>query len=276
MSLSQAIANTRITITDSTISGNNLLGIQNRNANASIVGTTISGNQYGVQDVGTGPTFSFDITGSIVATNSVDDCLIHTSNQAAADKGYNLDSDRTCGFSPANHSQSGVNPNLGPLQNNGGPTDTQAPVLTSPAVDQIPNPTTVNGNTLCPGTDQRGVSRPQGTKCDIGAVEVTQIAPTQLTTSLTGGSQSGSSITVPTGTPVTDSATLSGTNSSMAGGTLTYTVYSDNTCKTSVANGGTVTVSGGSVPNSNAVTLTNSGTYTGKRRTRATLPTSHR
>jgi Regulator of chromosome condensation (RCC1) repeat len=52
-------------------------------------------------------------------------------------------------------------------------------------------------------------------------------SPTQLSTSLTSGSQSGSSITVPTGTPVTDSASLSGTNSSTAGGTVDYTVYSD-------------------------------------------------
>jgi hypothetical protein len=76
-----------------------------------------------------------------------------------------------------------------------------------------------------------------------------------------GTTQSGASISVPTGTPVTDSATLAGTNVASASGTVTYTVYSNSTCTTKVATGGTVTVSGGMVPTSAAVTLTTPGTY---------------
>ncbi len=48
---------------------------------------------------------------------------------------------------------------------------------TSPAVDAIPvaNCTDANGNPVT--TDQRGVSRPQGKGCDIGAYELIQAVP---------------------------------------------------------------------------------------------------
>jgi hypothetical protein len=59
----------------------------------------------------------------------------------------------------------GVDPLLGPLQDNGGPTYTHALLLGSPAI----NAGTSDG---APSTDQRGVSRPQGPGTDIGAYEV--------------------------------------------------------------------------------------------------------
>jgi hypothetical protein len=64
--------------------------------------------------------------------------------------------------------------NLGPLRDNGGPTLTQAPQRPSVAIDWIDpeNCVDVEGQPLT--TDQRGVDRPQGLGCDVGAVEVTQ------------------------------------------------------------------------------------------------------
>ncbi len=62
------------------------------------------------------------------------------------------------------------------------------------------------------------------------------------------------------GSTVSDSATLSGATAN-AGGTVTYTVYSDSSCSTKFADGGTVIVTGGSVPNSNGVPFTAPGTY---------------
>ena len=59
----------------------------------------------------------------------------------------------------------GQDPSLGPLQNNGGPTLTQAPLHGSPAIDH-------GDNAGCPAIDQRGWHRPIGLSCDIGAVEV--------------------------------------------------------------------------------------------------------
>jgi hypothetical protein len=58
----------------------------------------------------------------------------------------------------------GVDPMLGPLQDNGGPTWTHALLQGSPAIDAgVP--------TGAPADDQRGVSRPQGLGVDIGAFE---------------------------------------------------------------------------------------------------------
>jgi hypothetical protein len=64
-----------------------------------------------------------------------------------------------------------TNPQLGPLQNNGGPTPTQALPAGSPAVD-AGSCTDILGAQLT--IDQRGVPRPQpaGGKCDIGAYEL--------------------------------------------------------------------------------------------------------
>jgi hypothetical protein len=58
----------------------------------------------------------------------------------------------------------GVDPMLGPLQDNGGPTWTHALLQGSPAID-AGDP---NG---APAYDQRGVPRPQGPGVDIGAFE---------------------------------------------------------------------------------------------------------
>jgi hypothetical protein len=86
-------------------------------------------------------------------------------------------------------------------------------------------------------------------------------APTQTSTSLSGGGKSGASISVPTNTAVTDQATLSGANAATAGGTVTYKVYSDAACSVSAGSGGTVNVTGGVVPGSSSVSLPTAGTY---------------
>jgi CSLREA domain-containing protein len=57
-----------------------------------------------------------------------------------------------------------IDPKLGPLTDNGGPTRTHALLLGSPAIDAASTPD-------CPTTDQRRVLRPQGAACDIGSYE---------------------------------------------------------------------------------------------------------
>jgi hypothetical protein len=86
-------------------------------------------------------------------------------------------------------------------------------------------------------------------------------APTTLTTTLSGGGQSGTTISVPTDTAVTDTAHLTGTNAANAGGSVTYSVYSDSACTVAAGSGGTVNVTDGSVPASNPVALSGAGTY---------------
>jgi hypothetical protein len=78
--------------------------------------------------------------------------------------GHNIDDLNGCGFSAAGD-RVNTNPHVGGLADNGGPTQTMALQTGSPAID-------AGTNTGCPGTDQRGVARPQGSACDIGAYEV--------------------------------------------------------------------------------------------------------
>jgi hypothetical protein len=85
--------------------------------------------------------------------------------------------------------------------------------------------------------------------------------PTQLSTALSGGTSTGADITVPTGTAVTDQATLSGANAASATGTVTYSVFSDSACTVPVGTPENVTVAGGVVPPSTAVTLSAAGNY---------------
>ncbi|HKP90968.1 MAG TPA: fibronectin type III domain-containing protein [Thermoleophilaceae bacterium] len=61
-----------------------------------------------------------------------------------------------------------ANPLLGALQDNGGPTQTMAIPAASPAFDAVPS--TGAG---CLATDQRGITRPRGRGCEIGAFELT-------------------------------------------------------------------------------------------------------
>jgi CSLREA domain-containing protein len=79
-------------------------------------------------------------------------------------RGHNLADDNSCELN-APGDLVVADAMLGPLANNGGPTDTHALLPGSPAIDA--------GRPGCPppDTDQRGVVRPQGAACDIGSVE---------------------------------------------------------------------------------------------------------
>ena len=83
------------------------------------------------------------------------------------DAGYNICSDGTANFS-ATGSLNQADPGLSVLSTNGGPTPTMALLVGSLARDAIP--------ANFPPTDQRGVSRPQGSQADIGAFEAGYIA----------------------------------------------------------------------------------------------------
>ena len=85
----------------------------------------------------------------------------------ATDDGYNFSDDDSCGFTnPTSNVKTPNDPVLGALANNGGPTQTLLPLAGSPLLDAIPPAS-------CGATvDQRDITRPQGTGCEIGAVEV--------------------------------------------------------------------------------------------------------
>ena len=93
---------------------------------------------------------------TIVASDNPDNC-----SGNVADGGHSLSfGDMTC---PVTNGD----PVLGALQDNGGPSPTMALGAGSAGIDQVP-PTGAG----CPMTDQRGVPRPFGSACDIGAYEV--------------------------------------------------------------------------------------------------------
>jgi hypothetical protein len=69
-----------------------------------------------------------------------------------------------------------------------------------------------------------------------------------------------SATSVPIGSTVHDSAALTGATSD-AGGTVTYTVYTDSSCTQGAQDAGTVTVTNGVVPDSNPITFNSAGTF---------------
>jgi hypothetical protein len=85
-------------------------------------------------------------------------------------------------------------------------------------------------------------------------------ASAALSTTLSGEGQSSTGIEVLEGAGITDDAMLNGADASKAGGTVTYDVYSEEECRTVVAEAGKVTVTSGTVPASTEEKL-KAGTY---------------
>ena len=170
-----------LTVTNSTISGNTVAGggfgggIRAADGAITVVNSTISNNvaisgvQVAVQGGISAAGGSVSLQNTIVAGNTRSDGVAADVTGAVTSLGHNLIGNTSQGSGFVASDLVNVNPLLGPLQNNGGPTQTQALLPTSPALDAVP--ATGAG---CPGTDQRSVSRPQpaGGNCDIGAYEL--------------------------------------------------------------------------------------------------------
>ncbi len=158
-----------LTTANSTFSGNHSGadgGALWINTNANLYNTTMFNNTAtglggGIRRATAG-TVTF--RNSLVAGNSPVNCsgTIGTGGTA------NLADDATCGSNFTNNLNAA---RLGPLADNGGATFTHLLLPGNPAINA--------GNAaICAaapvnGVDQRGVSRPQGAQCDIGAVEAT-------------------------------------------------------------------------------------------------------
>jgi predicted outer membrane repeat protein len=172
----QPLAAVTYRIADSTITGNDAAitggGIDERVANGAtlelesdtIVGNALSmpgsqgGNLFTVNGVQV--TFHGDALGGGIASNGRN-CVIAGSS---VDDGWNVEENAVSCALFAASDQVPASLNLGPLHDNGGPTDTLLPAADSPLVDQ-------GDPSGCAFFDQRGVPRPRGARCDVGAVE---------------------------------------------------------------------------------------------------------
>ncbi|MCP4901889.1 MAG: hypothetical protein GY906_33410 [bacterium] len=158
------------TISNSTLSENQTaIEYDSYNVNwgpVNITGVTIlDSDSYGIRIFGSSTQVALSHT--IIADSGIANCVV--SGGTLTSVGNNLDSANTCSFASAGDLIN-TNPLLGPLQDNGGPTFTHQPLLSSPAIDAG-----LADSGLA--VDQRGISRPQDgdgntvALCDIGAVE---------------------------------------------------------------------------------------------------------
>jgi hypothetical protein len=179
-----------LNITNSTIYGNSVSvtalfssssgnssggGIYNTGV-LTLVSTTLSGNS--ASNRGPGSSSGGGVSTTSAGVTTVRNTLVAGNtagtapdvNGTLASQGYNLISDGTGGSGFVDTDLVGtsanpIDPMLGPLQNNGGPTQTIALLPGSPAIN-------AGDNTGAPDTDQRGFARIVGGTIDIGAFEV--------------------------------------------------------------------------------------------------------
>lgn len=107
-------------------------------------------------------------------------------------------------------------PNLGPLANNGGLTQTMGLLSGSLAIDAGDTMTCINA--LVDSLDQRGIARPQGAQCDIGAYEfVDSSTPTATPTQTNTPTPTATATETPTPTITpTPTATTSPNGANLA------------------------------------------------------------
>jgi CSLREA domain-containing protein len=168
-----------LTLSNSTISGNVAGGPGSNGGGGGISGSsgasltaansTIAHN-VAFNGTGSGGGISapfVTLRSSIVAANishppdqsatALDNCSVTT----LTSQGHNLSDGTDCGLGGAGDLQS-ADPRLRGLGDHGGPTDTEALVQGSAAID---------AGEGCGALDQRGTTRPRGSGCDIGAYE---------------------------------------------------------------------------------------------------------
>jgi hypothetical protein len=157
-----------MTVTNTTVSGNNLTGVGTTDGNLTLNYVSIVGNgNYGLF-VSRLDTNSVMIGNTLMARN-VRDCLT-TDAMSIIRIGVNIDTDGTCDFTETYAREFIL---VDRLADNGGPTLTHALLPGSPAINAATG--------ACPGEDQRNVDRPIGAACDVGAFEANEagVAPSQ-------------------------------------------------------------------------------------------------
>ena len=148
-------------------------GIYNQVARVRIANSTLAAN---VSPVGGNITSMWGTTtvrNSILAKRAGANCYF-SSTRAIGSEGHNLSDDSSCSpvfTSASDRHDTPAGLSLDGLQDNGGPTRTIQLLASSPALDAVPLEACTDAGAALT-TDQRGVTRPQGAGCDIGAFEL--------------------------------------------------------------------------------------------------------
>jgi hypothetical protein len=140
--------------------------IFSRDGSLNVTEGTFSGNVgegggvfiRGILGQGAALTLRNSILASTAAANS--DCGLEGAVETAGSDTNLIELNGGCGGVTVT-----ADPALGALADNGGPTPTLLPAISSPAVDAA-------GTAGCTPVDQRGAERPNGPACDIGSVEI--------------------------------------------------------------------------------------------------------
>jgi len=157
-----------LTLTNVTISGNSAMLYGGAIAQVGSFATLTNATVVGNTSPSGGAIFNGGATmrlANVLMANAA--TIANCSGARIASFGHNMADDRSCGFGSSGNE---ADLRLGPLQNNGGATQTHALLPLSPAID-------AGDDSQCPDTDQRGAPRPadgnaDGTRaCDIGAYE---------------------------------------------------------------------------------------------------------
>jgi hypothetical protein len=164
-----------VTVVNSTISGNAAVtggGIFTEGALTLVYATVANNSASAFANLDAETLTSFASVVALPQGGGIN-CLTSTTSN-----GYNYSDDPSCGFgSGTGDVTDGPDPQLGALGDNGGPTPTMEPAAGSPLLDVIPVASCEADGAAAITADQRGISRPQGSGCDIGAVEVEVAAP---------------------------------------------------------------------------------------------------
>jgi hypothetical protein len=162
-----------LTVSNTTLSRNSAAfggAISTVKASGSIINSTLFGNfaSYAGSGINTGGRAGqeFLVKNTVIAESIWgENCYDSQPTPSLKSSGFNLSDDTTCtGFFVQASDKNNLDAMLGPLANNGGPTQTHLPQAGSPLIDE-------GTATGAPATDQRGIPRPQGAVFDIGAVE---------------------------------------------------------------------------------------------------------
>jgi CSLREA domain-containing protein len=194
------VSGTALTIANSTIANNSsgddtggIVGTGTVALTNDTIAANISGAGY-PQAVNRTPSGTYTLTGTIVRGSG-------TLCSGVTSGGYNIASDNSCALTGTGDHPT-TDPQLGTFANHGGPTATYDLGGGSPALNAIPAAS-------CPTTmDQRGVSRPQGGACDIGAYEAGATPPTLNAVAPTAGGTGGGQFVTLTGNGYTNGANV--------------------------------------------------------------------